>query len=756
MLTKVCTQFVAILISASLFILAGCSGSGTSASTQGQGSISAKLTWDKVTAKSVASAPSDVVTVRISISGTGMTTMQQTFPASAGSGTISGVPAGTGRTVTASALGSTNNLLYQGVVSNVTVVAGQTTDVVTVIMMPAPVLSADQAVYEQFVLSPKTSYKLYWNLPVSGLPVSGSNYFVTNYFSLPASPLINGTQRMTNSPLTSISSTLTIPAAASAPVRYLVSGQIVVGSNPIYINDISYQGTAIKEDMFAVDGTTVVERYLRTNYSTVPLTGAVISAPTDFAQFFGALYYNSSLLSSTATWGAGAAYTKFTQTNLGDTYQVFDYGTTTTTGNTPAPVATSSTLSVLMSSVGIAADGTTYTLSNGIVSTINGIKTYVASNPMPNRTTTQYRTFFELNGNVYTGSLIKDGTVIGGSAYPVAVPGTSLGYAWNYSNRYQIRLNAAAVTTLQSAVTTATASPAQVAMQAGIYSTDMSTYQSGATSVAAYAVERVGLATDGITLTDTYTYYDPTLPGWTSTRPTAFPTNIFSNGGAKYFLSTSGTWVSGSDGPQYYSSTFNSDGTVTVTNNSAGTSGNSGNITITPTDVSGQATITAATSLSWPVNSTAIFPSGSIRYNMVWTSVKDTYSLNSSNIISSSITNLNQVPATVSQVYIDHNGSVSYYAQFTGGTTVTLFQGAGISIGTSSYAINTVNGQQILEITIPDSLRSQYLLGGNPICAIVGGNLYAGKHIAAGSIDYSNGGESWNLTAIQFLENNKL
>jgi hypothetical protein len=54
---------------------------------------------------------------------------------------------------------------------------------------------------------------------------------------------------------------------------------------------------------------------------------------------------------------------------------------------------------------------------------------------------------------VYMGDFIKAGTVIGGNSYPVAAPGTSTGYTLNYTQAYQIRLNAAAVASLRSAVT---------------------------------------------------------------------------------------------------------------------------------------------------------------------------------------------------------------------------------------------------------------------------------------------------------------
>jgi hypothetical protein len=196
-----------------------------------------------------------------------------------------------------------------------------------------------------------------------------------------------------------------------------------------------------------------VESMLRTNYSVVPLTGPVVAAPAEFAQFFNSLYYNPALLNASTTWNAGAAYVKYTGMQIGDSYTVTD-STGTTTGNAPTPVASGTTIAAMMAAGGILSnnDATTYTLTNGSVSTINGVPTYIASNTRPALTTPAYRTYYELNGNVYVGSLVKSGTVEGGNSYPVAIPGTT-GYTLNYTQNYQIRLNAAAVASLHAAVT---------------------------------------------------------------------------------------------------------------------------------------------------------------------------------------------------------------------------------------------------------------------------------------------------------------
>ena len=162
---------------------------------------------------------------------------------------------------------------------------------------PPPTLSADQATYESFAMVPNATYVCYWSLPSSGAPVNDNDYFATNFASLTASPLTNGTQNNTNSALTSIANTLSIPAAASNPTRYLINGHILVSSQPRCITNVSYQGTGVKADTLAVDGITTVTSQLRSNYSVVPLTGTVASAPSDLAHWFSNLYYNPSLLS---------------------------------------------------------------------------------------------------------------------------------------------------------------------------------------------------------------------------------------------------------------------------------------------------------------------------------------------------------------------------------------------------------------------------------------------------------------------------
>ena len=125
---------------------AGCSSGGSNSqgsavvtANQATGSITAKLDWgspSKSSAKSVASAPAGVATVRIIVTGSGITpAIQKDFRADAGTGTIDGVPAGTGRTLTAQGLDASETVKFQGTVSNINVQAGLSSDAGTIAMI---------------------------------------------------------------------------------------------------------------------------------------------------------------------------------------------------------------------------------------------------------------------------------------------------------------------------------------------------------------------------------------------------------------------------------------------------------------------------------------------------------------------------------------------------------------------------------------------------------------------------------------------
>ena len=78
---------------------------------------------------------------------------------------------------------------------------------------------------------------------------------------------------------------------------------------------------------------------------------------------------------------------------------------------------------------------------------VGGIPVWVANAARPRSSTLgstpQYRVYFQLNGNVYTGSLIKDSAVLGGS-YFVSNPAAATVADRLTFLPFQIRMNKAA------------------------------------------------------------------------------------------------------------------------------------------------------------------------------------------------------------------------------------------------------------------------------------------------------------------------
>lgn len=139
------------LLSALLFAVAGC-GSSSSTANSDTGSIAAKLIWSgaesKTTAKTLNLTPAGVINVRITVSGTGIPSdFIRNFDAvagTAGSGTIDGIPVGTGRTLTAWGMDNGGVIRYQGAVSGITINLG-TANAPVEITMTAPVTTATPA-----------------------------------------------------------------------------------------------------------------------------------------------------------------------------------------------------------------------------------------------------------------------------------------------------------------------------------------------------------------------------------------------------------------------------------------------------------------------------------------------------------------------------------------------------------------------------------------------------------------------------------
>jgi hypothetical protein len=124
-----------------MFLVACNSQTGDSVPVQ-TGSISAQVIWasnDTASPDTVRGAvavgpgttlPSNLATVRIIVTGPGIATpIQADFAASAPSDTITGIPAGTNRTVTVHGLNSGNYVAYQGTTTDIVVNANASTHV---------------------------------------------------------------------------------------------------------------------------------------------------------------------------------------------------------------------------------------------------------------------------------------------------------------------------------------------------------------------------------------------------------------------------------------------------------------------------------------------------------------------------------------------------------------------------------------------------------------------------------------------------
>ena len=135
--SKFYTLGISLLFTVLTLFIAGC-GSSSSTPGKGTGSVSAKLVWDATgipsQAKTASKAAAGVVSIRVIVSGADMSDIQKDFIESAGSGSVDGIPVGSGRTIKVLGLESGGLVRYQSQVDNITIRAGLNTDVGTLIM----------------------------------------------------------------------------------------------------------------------------------------------------------------------------------------------------------------------------------------------------------------------------------------------------------------------------------------------------------------------------------------------------------------------------------------------------------------------------------------------------------------------------------------------------------------------------------------------------------------------------------------------
>lgn len=284
--------------------------------------------------------------------------------------------------------------------------------------VPATSLSAAQQNYESFTLASNGGeHYLVGDIEFETSSTGAVTYgpeteFYTEDSSLPQSPASAGPQWLTTGTSTVVPN-LSVPTPTGQ--RYLVNGAVVVAAVPAKVQ-VSYSGANVQETDFAADGQTVTQTLLGTSYTTVPLSGTITGSPSEL--FDGSAL---GLLTNTvngvspynvqATWQSGSAYMKVTRQFVGDTVFAGDCASPATTGTNVTPCST--TVSTLEAFFPYAStiDNTTYNLSDGQIVTLAGVRAWVATAPL-NTATTQYRVFYQSNGQIYGGSVARDGTAL--------------------------------------------------------------------------------------------------------------------------------------------------------------------------------------------------------------------------------------------------------------------------------------------------------------------------------------------------------
>ncbi|QGZ65995.1 hypothetical protein FAZ98_29695 [Paraburkholderia acidisoli] len=309
-------------------------------------------------------------------------------------------------------------------------------------------LSATQQAYERVALAQNGGqHLLNASLAISTSSTStisvnpANSYLFTTNESLPQSPASAGPQMMTIGTST-VDPKLSVPTQ-TAP-RFLVNGAVVVEALPQKIQ-VSYNGANIQSTLYAQDGTTAVETLLVTQYVSVPLTGTIASSPSELASgsAFGVLtntFNGASLYNTSATWQSGAAYAKATRQFVGDTVEVGDCATPATTGASVTACATTATTLEGFFPHTSASDDKTYNLADGQIVTLAGTRAWVAT-AARNSPTTEYRVYYQSNGQIFSAVLVRDGT-------PSQID--SLGT--NTPQNFEIYLNQAAVQSLTNAI----------------------------------------------------------------------------------------------------------------------------------------------------------------------------------------------------------------------------------------------------------------------------------------------------------------
>lgn len=265
-------------------------------------------------------------------------------------------------------------------------------------------LSATQAAFESFYLSPNLAYYASGYLPTTGVPSAGSSYYFYDILeSVPNSPSA-GTQRVTSPSPVNLTLTLPLPSSETGS-WYLADGGFYQRASPV-VSEITYLDGEVVETILSQDLKHRLASGALTQVTVTSLTGPIVS---DAGEGTGLLptsiYTNAALTKAGAVWGSGAAYATLTNRYTTDWYRV---------DSPSSPLESNTTIANLIANNRLRYDSKFYGANDGSVSVVQGVKVYVAKDPLyvaMTRRAASYVVFYELNGNVYTGQQTKAGSV---------------------------------------------------------------------------------------------------------------------------------------------------------------------------------------------------------------------------------------------------------------------------------------------------------------------------------------------------------
>jgi len=257
------------------------------------------------------------------------------------------------------------------------------------------------------------------NIPYGGgALVPGQNYFYGEVVNaLSASPAAGAQQSSTR--YSTLDSALSVPSASIA--RILINGQVFVRPTTD-IRKVSYVGNGIQMQYYDSTGQTVVTTMHMDNYQAGSLSGQMLLSPevlqaaVPIRQWVA--YQN---FSASANWQTGSGYVTHSAHTVGDIYYLYDCtnvaSPTYTGGTSPTPCASNTSLAgifpISLYSGDINKPNEIDNAADGTFTTVQGFPMWIANNPRPDvqaGETQSYRTYTLMNGNVYMGSILKDGS----------------------------------------------------------------------------------------------------------------------------------------------------------------------------------------------------------------------------------------------------------------------------------------------------------------------------------------------------------